>query len=913
MINENEIDILCIQEAEIGFDDAPDLLEIPGYNLEVECSKDYYDKRTIMYIKNNITYKRRKATEREESHIILITLENGLGIASIYRTYKLTHQQTFSQAFQEQIQILEIFSDNHEEMIIVGDMNLDFNKRNTTSYHHRRLYDSWISFEEEKQLTQLVDSTTWHRVSRGRLQSSILDHVYTTNVGLVECVEIIDALSGDHQPVLVTLTTVTEPTRTKKWIRDWQGYSKEKLLNELAKEDWNINRADVQDFCDELDRKIMNALHTLIPFRHVVSTNKSFNEPRAITRLKKKKNNLLTNARRRNNPELFSRCKKLGRKIRGEIRKKECNKIRAKILDGGQSGLWQGLKMAMDSPHECIPKTMTDGRESFVGEDAVAQAFANFFQKKVEGIVESSEIDINIYNGERVIVDVNKNFFTKELVQSVMEDLKEKNSYGFDNIPQRILKEGASVLMEPFHKLLNLIYQQKKLPEQWKTSRIIPLHKKGKKSELKNYRPISNLCAATKIFEKAVLTRILGLAEADQLFSSNQHGFRKKRSTTTAAKHLQAVITRAMEKGDYVAVASIDMSAAFDVINVELLMKRLEIMGFPQDIMSLLASWLNGRWAYVEVDGCCSSYFQVKNGTVQGSCLGPVLFNLFISPLLKTSSGPAYADDSYHISSGATKDVVLTEIQEKIMAAEKWMSGSGLKVNLEKTEMVIFHRMDTSSGVLKIGNIQITSSGEMNVLGIVFDNRLQWDRQVDKAIRETRKTAQALKTVKRYFSTEELLKLCTAICFSKLYYASEVWLLPNLKECLFKKLYSQSGKCLKIVEMTKSFRELHVTYHRATPKLFALYQTSLYYYDVVNGLHFDPLEAVQVQYNTVADRRNKFLTFVRNNNYRQGLNSLSNRLRSISNMIEKSWLILSREMFKTKCKINIIQTGLSVL
>jgi len=113
--------------------------------------------------------------------------------------------------------------------------------------------------------------------------------------------------------------------------------------------------------------------------------------------------------------------------------------------------------------------------------------------------------------------------------------------------------------------------------------------------------------------------------------------------------------------------------------------------------------------------------------------------------------------------------------------------------------------------------------------------------------------------------------------------------------------------------MTKSFQELQVTYHRATPKLFALYQTSLYYYDVVNGLHFDPLEAVQVQYNTVADRRNKFLTFVRNNNYRQGLNSLSNRLRSISNMIEKSWLILSREMFKTKCKINIIQTGLSVL
>ena len=111
-----------------------------------------------------------------------------------------------------------------------------------------------------------------------------------------------------------------------------------------------------------------------------------------------------------------------------------------------------------------------------------------------------------------------------------------------------------------------------------------------------------------------------------------------------------------MERGEYVAVASIGMSAAFDVINVELLMKRLEIMGFPQDIISLLASWLNGRWGYVEVDGCCSTYFQVKNGTVQGSCMGPVLFNLFISPLLKTSSGPAYADDSYHIALGVVRE-----------------------------------------------------------------------------------------------------------------------------------------------------------------------------------------------------------------------------------------------------------------
>jgi hypothetical protein len=106
----------------------------------------------------------------------------------------------------------------------------------------------------------------------------------------------------------------------------------------------------------------------------------------------------------------------------------------------------------------------------------------------------------------------------------------------------------------------------------------------------------------------------------------------------------------------------------------------------------------------------------------------------------------------------------------------------------------------------------------------------QTDRQ---KIRETRRAVQALITVRGYFSKDELLRLCTSLYFSKLYYASEVWLIPNLKESLFKKLYSQSGKCLKIVDLTKSYRELNLSYQRATPKIFAWYQTSLYYYDVV--------------------------------------------------------------------------------
>ena len=125
------------------------------------------------------------------------------------------------------------------------------------------------------------------------------------------------------------------------------------------------------------------------------------------------------------------------------------------------------------------------------------------------------------------------------------------------------------------------------------------------------------------------------------------------------------------------AVASLDLSAAFDVINIELLVKRLEQVGIPKDLLKILESWLTDRIAYVEVAGTCSSYFRVDSGTVQGSVLGPILFNLFISPLIRSEKIVAYADDNYPMGIGATKDAALLDLQQKVIIAEKWMSGSG--------------------------------------------------------------------------------------------------------------------------------------------------------------------------------------------------------------------------------------------
>jgi hypothetical protein len=408
-----------------------------------------------------------------------------------------------------------------------------------------------------------------------------------------------------------------------------------------------------------------------------------------------------------------------------------------------------------------------------------------------------------------------------------------------------------------------------------------------------------------------MLARILDIEKESgaDIMGETQHGFRKGCSTVIAALELQATIAESLDRDLYVAVASLDLSAAFDVINIELLKDRLKKVGLPDDLLVLLDSWLTGRTAYVEVSGFCSSYFNVGYGTVQGSILGSVLFNLFIGPLIRAEKMLAYADDNYPTGIGPNRDTALADLQRKLIIAEKWMSGSGLKVNLQKTELCIFHRYDSGSGEITVNNVTIKSGKYINVLGIKFDSRLEWKYQVESSITEARKAAQALRVIKSHFLDHELLTLITSYVYSRLYYAAQIWLLPTLKQTLLKRLFSQSGNTLKIIDSEATFVQLHKTYNRATPHIYSLYLTSINLFDL-NSKQTPTQEFNNLQSVTLNNRRNEYLTFVRNNGFKVGLNRISNRVRSITNVVKKTWINLSRDRYKKLCKDNIIKAKL---
>jgi hypothetical protein len=768
--------------------------------------------------------------------------------------------------------------------------------------------------QNDLSLSQLVKFDTWRRVVNGELRTSLLDHVYENTHGLVENITEISTSMSDHTPLLMDVAIKIHHKVETKIVRNWSTYSKERLNELLRGKNWEINCYDVQDYNNELEHKIMSVLEVLIPFQEIKVRNNKYSEPQWLSDMKRKRKNLFKNARRRGCTRLFKRCKKMDLKIRKEEQKIRRKKIRNKLHHGGQKGFWAAVKMAQNKPENQIPEKMIYNNQHYETDEDLVQGFADFFRQKVEKITESTTIDGNVFNGSTKTETASENFFTEEKVSAVMKNLKDKSSYGYDNIPVKVLRDAHEILSKPYHRLLNKIYDQNVIPEQWKTSRILPLHKKGKKNLVENYRPISNLCAGSKVFERLVLMRILEIEEQSgtSLTGNNQHGFKKERSTITASVDIQSRVAALMDQQEYVAMASLDLSAAFDVVNVDLLLARLRKMGLPTDVINLLAAWLRGRQCYVEVRNCCSQYFGSEDGTVQGSILGPILFSLFISPLLEKEDLISYADDSYLIRSNKSKEIALQRLKFQMQKVEKWLTDSGLKVNVEKTEIVIFHKTDTAMSSLELNEVEIHTKKQISVLGVIFDSKLEWSLQVESSVRKARSALQGLRVINKYFTETERLTLMTSFFYSRLYYGSQIWLIPSLKKALKSKLFSASGAALRLLDRDLSFKELHRKYNRATPSQFQKYTTAISLYDLIKK-EIPENDWINLQFNIQNDRRNTRLSFQTNNNFKCGLNCLSNRFKSVTNEIDKQWINMPRDVYKTECKRRLISEKLLLM
>ena len=823
----------------------------------------------------------------------------------MYRSFNPGGPITPRQFFVYQLSLIKAAMTNN--CILMGDFNLDWNLKGVHSYAFKNYFRDMDEVLGEFNLVQLINTWTWSRIVQGVQRQSILDHVYSTNPLSITDLKFIKPIFGDH--LLVTLKIdIEKPKETITYKRAWSKYSKNELCDKLSEEDWDSLPDTVQSCWDVIENKIINIVDSLIPI--VPFSNNTYCVEQPPPHVKRKLNirkRLLKRQKTSNTPALSARIKTLNKEIRDFFQVKKSKKVRKTIIPGNTKSLWTAVKIAKDVNVSHLPETFYENNQE-IQRESLPDRFASFFDEKIKSLLQDVRTEENVYNGFRKIEAENKMFMTKKDILECMKSLKCKNSEGFDRIPQRVLVDGVEHLINPFTELFALIYKEMKIPEQWKVARTIPIFKiKDDVNDVKNYRPIANLCSASKIFEKLVLKRIMELQDINEvdLTGQNQHGFKKKRGTSTLSIELQSIIGRALDKDEYVLLSSLDLSAAFDLVDIKLLIKRLHIIGLPGDIINLIKEWLSNRHYYVDIEGENSCLFDLLLGTVQGSILGPILYAIYVSPMFDKHFLLAFADDTFIPKFNTSLPNLIESMEKTIEAITKWLKKSGLLVNEAKTELCLFHRNDVAPITIRINNCNVKSKKVINVLGVLFDSKLSWAPQVELSISKANRALNAIKIIRKFFNSKELIQILTSNFYSILFYNSEVWYMHSLNQSLKHSIFVASSLALKMSlhypQVNHSYNDLHVLTKRATPNMYCDYKNAILLYKTFNDrVPYDEWLNLNLwQINT--SRQTSFITTLQKQ-YNVGYNILNNKFYTLNRQIPLEWFNKSLDSFKVACK-----------
>ena len=170
-------------------------------------------------------------------------------------------------------------------------------------------------------------------------------------------------------------------------------------------------------------------------------------------------------------------------------------------------------------------------------------------------------------------------------------------------------------------------------PDKLKLAKVCPIYKKDDENLFTNYRPISLLPAISKIFEKVIFRQLYDYFQIKKLFYNSQYGFRTEHSTEFAALEVIDRILIEMDENEIPINIYLDLSKAFDTLDHNILLYKLNHYGISGSSLKLIESYLTNREQYVEIDNTKSKTQKIKTGVPQGSILGPLLFLIYINDI----------------------------------------------------------------------------------------------------------------------------------------------------------------------------------------------------------------------------------------------------------------------------------------
>lgn len=386
---------------------------------------------------------------------------------------------------------------------------------------------------------------------------------------------------------------------------------------------------------------------------------------------------------------------------------------------------------------------------------------------------------------------------TVEEVLDVINSLKLGDSSGQDGISSRILKASSAVLAPPLEYLINESLLCGRFPSCLKLATVKPLLKSGDPKNAVNYRPISILSTFSKVVERVFLNRLTSFLTTNGVLFQNQFGFRKNLSTLNAMFNFISNVASSLDTRMHSLGLFLDLSKAFDVVNHNLLLKKLAALGIRGVGYDWLSSYLLERRQVVETEftdssGCLrmqkSEELFLRSGVPQGSVLGPVLFLLFINDVcscVDRANLCLFADDTSLSVSNKSLDCLEIETFIQGNSLLQWMMRNGLFINTDKTKCLHFKHRNAKDSVdtvsIVFGEDLIEESKYTNFLGLFVDNNLSFSDHIDHVSGKLGKALFLLRRLKCFNDQNVLLTAYYGCFFPHMTYALPIWGCENGK------------------------------------------------------------------------------------------------------------------------------------
>lgn len=694
-------------------------------------------------------------------------------IVALYRTPD-TQVELFLTKLNE---LLSMLIDKNENFIIAGDFNIDLKTDNQKKQKFTSLLESYNVSIAINEFTRITRSS-----------KTCLDN-FLTNVNLTYTAKVIETNISDHTAQTLIIKTHSDKVDYKQ-VRFFTDQNLESFLTYISDEEWvdikTCNLKDVNQQFNVFVNRFLFHFKEAFPIKKVKETPKKPFVPNSLSIINSRKklsslavllrfdrrykilydiekahlNDLITNEKREYCKQKITQSTNISKEIWSMagrfsegVRKSKSNKIH---IEG--------------NPQQIV----NDANYFFVNVGSKNKLCNNFPKYRT---TEKVPVATNFMNFELV---------TEEEITGIIREFKNTYSAGDDEISISLIKKCTNIVTAPLTYIINNSLTYGVFPDRLKLALVTAVYKDGDSQCIENYRPLSILSTFGKVIERVVYNQILNYLNGHNYFCPNQHGFLKNKSADTAIFDYTNAIFEALEGNKLPLGIFLDFSKAYDYIDHKLLKRKLEWYGIEGVPLKWISSYLHNRTQYVKmnIDGTTvkSSILTTTMGVPQGSVLGPLLFNVFIIDLCKLFySTPHthvnYADDNSLLV--VAEDIKRLEDESSVVLSEinRWAVTNGQMLNVQKTKYILFktNRSIAEHQLICINNIPTMLSKNIKLLGLNFDDELNWRANIELLTKKLNSISYCIKVLKVYCDESVLRTIYYGSFIAKLKFGIIFW------------------------------------------------------------------------------------------------------------------------------------------